>query len=256
MNREGYFLTKNILALFIDKLLAFPLWVKQVIFLRLNQDLASSLSDDFISRQEDSLFHLYVPILTFAGRTELIEKKDGLDNNIYNFLSSVADGLSILEISMNNFWTLEEIAKYFIFCLEQNYIKTPDSVQVHAMAGFMAGKFRTGEYFKRVGKINVDQLERTIIKQKEYAENGTPMKVAEVMISLGYITEKDTSSLLIIKEEAKKRFILDSGIVPKESTDAPVDTVHFQEEIAKLTEQNNMLKDRLSKILAFIKKNG
>lgn len=249
-------MSKNILALFIDKLLAFPLWVKQVIYLRLYQDLASHLSEDFINRQEDNIFHLYVPILTFAGRTELIEKKDGLDNNIYNFLASVADGLNILEISMNNFWTLEEIAKYFIFCLEQDYIKTPDSEQVLAMAGFMAGKFRTGEYFKRVGKIDVDQLEKTILKQKEYADKGTPMKVAEIMISLGFITEKDTSSLLIIKEEAKKRFILDSGIVPKEATEGPLDTAHYQEEIAKLTEQNNILKDRLTKILAFIKKNG
>lgn len=249
-------MTKNILALFIDKLLAFPLWVKQVIYLRLHQDLATHLSEDFIDREEENIFALFIPILTFAGRTELIEKKDGLDNNIYNFLANVADGLNILEISMNNFWTLEEIAKYFIFCLEQNYIKTPDSEQIHAMAGFMAGKFRTGEYFKRVGKIDVDQLERTIIKQKECAEKGNPLKVAEVMISLGYITEKDTSSLLIIKEEAKKRFILDTGIIPKETPDAIKDALYYQEKIDCLTEQNNALKDRLSKILVFIKKNA
>lgn len=249
-------MAKNILVLFLDKLLAFPLWVKQIIYLRLYQNLASYLSEDFISTEENNIFHLYVPILSFAGRTELAERKGGLDNNIYNFLANVDSGLNILEISMNNFWTMEEVAKYFILCLEQNYIKNPTSMQVHAMGGFIAGKFRTGEYFKRVGKIDVDQLEKTIIKQKEFEAKGTPMKIAEVMINLGYITEKDTSSLLIIKEESKKRFILDSGIVPSESPHGANDIKFYQAEVAKLTEQNKLLKDRLTKILAFVKQNG
>lgn len=249
-------MAKNILVLFLDKLLAFPLWVKQIIYLRLYQNLATYLSEDFIDTDESNIFHLYVPTLSFAGRTELSERKGGLDNNIYNFLANVDSGLNILEISMNNFWTMEEVAKYFIFCLEQNYIKTPTSNMVHAMGGFIAGKFRTGEYFKRVGKIDIDQLEKTIIKQKEYEAKKTPKKIAEVMISLGYITEKDTSSLLIIKEESKKRFILDAGIVPNESHTGANDLKFYQAEVAKLTEQNKLLKDRLTKILAFVKQNG
>ncbi len=249
-------MTKNILELFFEKLLAFPLWVKQVIFLRLHKDLASSLSEDFIQIREDDVFHLHVPVLSYAGKTELSERRFGLDTNIYNFLANVAEGLNMLEISMNNFWTMEEVAKYFVFCLEQDYIKPPNSVFVNAMAGFMSGKYRTGEYFKRVGKINVDQLEQTIIKQKQYAEAGTPMKMAEIMISLGFITQKDTSSLLILKEEAKKRFILDSNIIPKGGSSSSADVKKYEDEIARLTEQNDMLKDRLTKLLAFVKQNG
>ena len=255
MNREDFILTKNILRIFLDKLLVFPLWVKQIIYLRLYQNLTTYLSEDFVELKEDAIFHLYIPVLTFLGRTELSEKKGGYDSNIYNFLSNVAEGLTVLEISMNNFWTMEEVAKYFILCLEQNYIKTPEVVHIEAMAGFMSGKFRTGEYFKRIGKIDVDQLEQVIIKQSEQIKTGNRTKIAEIMISLGFITEKDTSSLLVIKEESKKRFILDSGIVPRESAVTPVnqDLVSCQEQIAKLTEQNNLLKDRLSKILAFVK---
>lgn len=249
-------MAKNILLLFLDKLLAFPLWVKQIIYLRLYQNLVAYLSEDFISTKEEDVFHLYVPVLSFAGRTELSDRKGGLDNNIYNFLANAFEGLSILEISLNNFWTMEEIAKYFIFCLEQDYIKTPESPAVHATAGFIAGKFRTGEYFKRVGKIDVDQLEKTLIKQKEYESKGVPKKIAETMIELGYITEKDTSSLLIIKEESKKRFILDSGIVPIEAENAPGLIVNNQQEMENLMAENAILKDRLNRILAFVKKNG
>ena len=59
------------------------------------------------------------------------------------------------------------------------------------MAGFMSGRFRTGEYFKRVGKINVDQLEMTIRKQKELTEQGIKSKIAQVMIDLGCIIDYD-----------------------------------------------------------------
>lgn len=248
-------MTKNILGVFLEKLLSFPLWVKQIIYLRLYQNLAQSLSEDFIKIQERDIFHIYVPELTFVGRTELAERKNGHEPNLYTFLDNIAEGLTILEISMNHFWTMEEVAKYFVYSLEQDYIKSPPSVYVQAMAGFMSGKYRTGEYFKRTGKINVDQLEQTIIKQKEFADKGTPMKVAEVMISLGFITQKDTSSLLIIKEESKKRFILDASIVPTECTATPSNVNELQDENAKLQEQNKLLRNKLNQILAFVKKN-
>ncbi len=254
MNRERLILVKNILELFLDRLLEFPLWVKQIIYLRLYRNLSLSLSEDFIHTKEENLFHLDVPVLSFAGRTELNDRKNGLDIHIYNFLANASEGLNMLEISMNNFWTMEEVAKCYIFCLEQNYIKAPESIYIYSMAGFMAGTLRTGEYFKRIGKINVDQLEQTIIKQNEYAAKKTPHKMAEIMISLGFITEKDTSSLLTIKEEAKKRFILDSAIIPKTITGEIQHLKNHQAEIDKLTEQNNLLKAQLSKILALVKK--
>ena len=242
-------------AVFLEKLLNFPLWVKQIIFLRLHQNLSLSLSEDFIPVNEIDLFHLHIPVLSFLGKTELAEKKCGLDDNIYNFLENVSKELNILEIAMNNFLTLEEVAKQYIFCLEQDYVKDPDSVLVYSMAGFMSGKFRTGEYFKRAGKINVDQLEEAIVKQKQSTNKGQPIKIAEVMISLGFVSEKDTKSLLLIKEEAKKRFILDSSIIPA-SVDRPKnDGAYSKEDIAKLVEQNNILKEQLTKILALVKKN-
>ena len=247
-------LTKNILESFLDKILDFPLWVKQVIYLRLHQNLSLSLSDEFIKTKEEDLFHLYSPTLTFIGKTELYDKKCGLDSNIYNFLANLVDGLNVLEISMNNFWTMEEVAKYYIFCLEQNYVKTPESECLHAMAGFMAGKYRIGEYFKHTGKINVDQLEQILIKQKELQQEGKPLKMAQIMILLGYITEKDTSSLLLLKEEAKRRFILDPTTVPTKVTDTSKDLIAYKEKCEKLEAQNKLMKEKMLKILAFLKK--
>jgi hypothetical protein len=247
------------LTTFLDKLLTFPLWVKQVIFLKLHEDMSNYLSEDFITVNENNIFHIYVPELSFLGEKELVDRKCGLDNNIYNFLGNVNAGLSVLEIAMNNFWTMEEVSKYFIFCLEQEYIKAPYSDMVHAMAGFMSGKFRTGEYFKRAGKININQLDKVVTKQKELraqGETGESVKIAEIMIEMGLVSRKDTTSLLVIKEEAKKRFILDASIVPAEVASSNENVEKYKEEIKKLEEKNALLKDQLTKVLAFVKKNG
>ena len=241
---------------FLDKLLTFPLWVKQVIYLRLHQDLEKYLSEDFISVNESNIYHLFVPELTFTGEKELSERKCGLDTNIYNFIGNVNVGLSILEISMNNFWTMEEVSKYLIFCIEQEYIKEPHSAAIKAMAGFMSGKYRTGEYFKHCGKININQLDKVVSKQEQIRAEGDNMKLAEVMISLGLLTEKDTASLIAIKEESKKRFILDASIVPASVADEHEDLENLRIANKKLQDENRLLKDQLSKILAFVKKNG
>ncbi|MCQ2788914.1 MAG: hypothetical protein MJ229_00910 [bacterium] len=190
------------------------------------------------------------------GKGELAERAAGFDANIYAFMEAVDQGFNLIEIAMNNFWTMEEIAKYFVLCEEQNYIKTPDSIQIATMIGFMSGKFRTGEYFKRIGRINVDQLQDVIVKQKEAADAGTPVMMAELMISLGYLTERETKSLLVIKEEAKKRFILDPSIIPsgKESEKPSYSEEDYKRVIIKLKEQNNHLIEQQKKIVTFLKK--
>lgn len=245
-------LKKNLLNNFIEKLKEFPLWIKQVIFLHLYEDLQSLLSEDFINRKEEDLLHLYVPILSYVGKSELEERQKGFEPNMYLFMEDLDEGLSIMEIALNRFWTLEEVCKLFMTAMDADMIKAPVPVKIVAMAGFMSGRFRTGEYFKRVGKINVDQLEMTIRKQKELTAAGQKSKIAQVMIDLGYITEKDTVSLITIKEEARKRFILDTSIIPEGVT---ANESKYVAEIEELKKQNMLLKAKLAKLLSMFKKN-
>ncbi len=242
---------KNILNSFIQKLKEFPLWIKQVIFLYLYKDLRSVMSDDFINTNEKDLLNLYVPLLSYIGKTELEERAKGFDADLYNFLESVDEGMSIMEIALNHFWTLEEVCKHFLTAVDADLIKAPIPTTIIAMAGFMAGRYRTGEYFKRVGKINVDQLEMTIRRQKDLAEQGQKVKIAQVMIDLGFITQKDTESLIIMKEEARKRFILDASIIPEGVTD---NGNKYMAEINELKKQNTILKAKLAKLLSLLKK--
>ena len=244
-------LKKNILNAFIEKLKAFPLWIKQVIFLYLYKDLREATSDDFIETNEEDMLNLFVPTLSYVGRTELEERAKGFEPNLYTFLECVESEMSLLEIALNHFRTLEETCKHFLAAVDADLIKAPIPPKIIAMAGFMAGRYRTGEYFKRVGKINVDQLELTIRRQKELTDQGQKAKIAQIMIDLGFVTEKDTHALMIIKEEARKRFILDASIIPEGVTG---NDSKYVAEIEELKKQNAVLKAKLAKLLSMFKK--
>ncbi len=247
---------KNILDLFLEKVLDVPLWIKQVIYLKLEKEMKELSCDNFLKEHPNDIFSTFVPTLTFKGKTELTERKCGLDNNIYNFLQGCANEYSMLEISVNTFLSMEEVAKYYELCLEQNFIKVPDSKEIHAMAGFIAGKFRIGEYFKQKGVLSVDQLQQAILANRDAQESGNPKKFGEILIELGFIKEDDIKALVILKEEAKKRFILDYNTVPKPETTFTNDNQKYEEEIANLKDENLKLKRKMLQLLELVKRNG
>ena len=196
---------KNIFELFLGKVFNVPLWVKIAMYVKLAEEMREKSCEDFLRNKPDEILATFVPTITFKGKTELNERKCGLDNNIYNFLQCCLNEYSMLEISINTFLSMEEIAKYYELCLEQNFIKKPESIELHAMAGFIAGKFRTGEYFKQKGMIDVDQLQKAILTHRDYQQNGNPKRFGEVLVELGYVTEDDVKTIFILKEEARSR---------------------------------------------------
>lgn len=247
---------RNIFELFLEKAFNVPLWIKQVMYLKLAKEMCDNFCEDFLRNNSNNLFSTFVPTLTFKGKTELSERQCGLDNNIYNFLLGCSNGYSMIEISVNNFLSMEEVAKYFELCVEQNFIKNPESKEINAMAGFIAGKYRTGEYFKQKDAITVDQLHQAIVENNRLIGIKTPKRFGEILISLGFVTEDDLKAVLILKEESKKRFILDYNTVPKPQTEFSSDTQKYENEIAQLKEENSKLKRKMLQLLELVKRNG
>ena len=225
-------------------------------YIKLSDEMKDKACEDFLRGNKEDIFATFVPTITFKGKTELTERKYGLDNNIYNFLQCCLNEYSMLEISVNTFLSMEEIAKYYELCLEQNFIKKPDSLEIHAMAGYIAGKFRTGEYFKQKGIITVEQLQQAILAHRTAQENGNPKRFGEIMIELGLVTENDLKAILILKDEAKKRFILDYNTVPQTDTTFTDDSQKYEEEIAALKDENLKLKRKMLQLLELVKKNA
>ena len=68
-------MSKSLYLGFMEKMLAFPLWIKQTIFLGLSKDLTNYLSNEFLDVEEGELFHVYQPELSELGQSELLTKE-------------------------------------------------------------------------------------------------------------------------------------------------------------------------------------
>ena len=118
------------------------------------------------------------------------------------------------------------------------------SIIIGCIAGFLAGKFRTGEYFLNDGVISEKELDDAVLNYEHRAKKNNK-KFGQSPIELGLISEKQLDMILSIKEEAKKRFILDHNDIPKikEAKD-------YEKQIRDLQDENMQLKRRIRELLS------
>lgn len=227
---------RNFLDKFLDKILNFPSWVKEIIYVKLKNDITpeSDLAYTFAT---------FKPALSDKGKCELNTKQSGFDLNIYNIFEYCDKGASISDITLNTYLSMEEIANYFLFAVDEGYIQIPDNSQILNIAGFLAGKFRTGEYFMQDGVISEQQLDDAVINYEHRAKKHNK-KFGQSLIELGLISQKQLDILLKIKEEAQKRFILDHNEVPKITAAKDYETI-----IQNLRQENQQLKTRINELL-------
>lgn len=247
---------KNIFLTFIDKFIGLPLWIKEVLFLQLKSDLDNyALNSRDIVLNKNDLYQYCLPNITYLGKKELTSRANDHPQNVYKFLEGAAQGLNILEITLNNYWTLEETAILNIQCIEKEYVTPPTTTNTKTMALYLSGKIRIGEYFKRTGQVNVDQLDTAIRKQKELEAAGQKVGMATIMINLGLITDEDSRIVLYIKDESKKRFIFNTDILGKNAVvAAPQGSGSSQELVEKLTRENNSYRAKLKAIAEVLQK--
>ena len=63
-------------------------------------------------------------------------------------------------------------------------------------------------------------------------------------------------AILVLKEEAKKRFILDATTVPKPEAAFSNEKEELEKEISNLKDENLKLKRKLLQLLELVKRNG
>ena len=244
-------MSKSLFFDFMDKMCSYPLWIKQTIFLNLSNDLTKYLSNEFLDVEEGDLFHVYKPSLSEHGQNELLTKESGYDESIYAFLSCCTKGMSLIEIAIENNLTMEEVAKAFTFCKKSKLFSAEVPNLVSAIAGFIAGNYRTGEYFIRAGKMTIQQLDEVLNKQQEIKDSGKHVFIAELMVQMGFVREVDVKSIIFMKEEAGKRFSLNPAEMPNIATER--ENFDIRVENTRLKEENEILKQKMDALLTFIK---
>ena len=235
---------RNFLEKFLNKISNFPVWVKEIIYVNLSKEIDTGEDLSYT-------FATYKPALTYKGKCELDYRESNFDLNIYNILDSCDKNLSISEIALNTFMSLEEIAGYFLFGVDEGYLQIPDDSRILSIAGFLAGKFRTGEYFLENGTISQEQLDSAVnAYEKETKEN---KKFGQSLISLGLISQKQLDLILKIKEEAKKRFILDHNEIPKIKEEYAQKSDEYEKRIDDLKKENKRLKLQVEKLISMVR---
>jgi len=254
IKKKGFISMQKTSELFVNNIKTLPIWVKQVITKEISEDLTQKLEDFTELVQMEDLFQCMCPKLTFKGRQELEERLLGLSEGYYTLLQDLQDGNTFFEITIRNNWSLADTAKIFVRILELEYLQIPDYLTNKnvAVAMFIAGKIRTGEFLKRIGKIDATQLEQAIRYQKGLNDEGRHIKMASILIKMGFITDKGLDSLLLLKDEAKKRLPLSIGFtsVKYDDTEDQQDQIlRLQKELSRLENENNIMKKRLKKML-------
>ena len=122
---------------------------------------------------------------------------------------------------------------------------------IAAMAGFIASKYRTGEYFIRAGKMTIEQLDEVLNKQQEMNAEGKHVFIAELMVQMGFVREMDVKSIIFMKEESGKRFSLNPDEVPNMTLEQ--ESYDIRVENTRLKEENEILKQKMDALLTFIK---
>ena len=57
--QEDMGLKKDIFSTFLNKVEGFPLWIKQIICLKLSEDIKAQVCEKFLSENSDNIFSLY-----------------------------------------------------------------------------------------------------------------------------------------------------------------------------------------------------
>lgn len=244
-------MSKSLFVDYMEKMFAFPLWIKQTIFMTLSRDLSTYLSNEFLDVEEDQIFHVYKPALSEMGQNELLTKESNFDESIYSFMNCCSKGMSLIEIAIENNFTMEEVAKAFTFCRTSGFFSQEVPNLVSAIAGFIAGKYRTGEYFIRAGKMTIEQLDEVLNKQQEINASGKHVFIAELMVQMGFVKELDVKSIIFMKEEAGKRFSLNPEDLPTIALER--ENYDIRVENTRLKEENEILKQKMDALLTFIK---
>ena len=238
-------MSNNLNAL-INTILSAPAWVKEVIYSDLKKHLENKFGEKAINREED-LYTIYVPEITFKGKKELETHEHGHEMNVYKYLAGASSAQRVVDITLNNFWTLEESSRYLAYCIKNEYIREPQNSVVTASIYYLGSEIRLGEYVKRINLIDINQLDDALRKQKELNAGSTYHKLGEVLIEMGLIVNEDIVKILQIKDESKKRFMLSMDLTKSQGT-AQVNLKELQEKIEKLTKENTLLKEKLRAI--------
>ncbi len=232
---------------FINQLFDLPVWVQEAISYSIKYKLETiNPSSEFdIYEEAEVIYQLIKPEITLQGKKELQTRQRALPLDTYKFLTLAAQGANLTEITINNFWTLEKTSKIFVECYDYEYFSAINNKQMVVLGHYLAGNIRLGEYLKRLGLTDLDQLEEALRIQKANAARGKEVRIGRIFTHMGIIKEEELKNILYLKEEAKKAVVLRINTTQQgEQTTNDSDMKTLKDLNSSLIKENKVIKQR------------
>lgn len=190
------------------QLSALPLWVKQVIYAQMRQDLEATLSSQTLEAfGPEHTLQLWIPELTHLAHQELEKRSGQVDQSTLKMLYLARLNKNVLTITILNGWSLEQAAIFLLQAIQKELVAPPRSLVISGTIDYLAGRIRLGEYLVKINRLSLEQLDQGLRTQKAIEEAmGERTGIANVLINLGYIKKEDSEAILFLKNESKKPF--------------------------------------------------
>lgn len=187
---------------------ALPLWIKQVLYVQLRQELTKILTKTTMDAYgEHDILQLWVPQLNITGRTELERPSGKVSMDVLKVVHWANQGKNVMNICIVIQCTLEQCSLLLFSAIEQGLILPPTSIEVQATLLYMSSKIRLGDYLVKTGRLKFEQLDQALRTQQYIQESlGERTGIGNILINLGYISRQDCEAILFLKEESKKPF--------------------------------------------------
>lgn len=259
----------NRLKAFLQMLSKEPLWFKQALLMELKETTKLASENEMIASvsKEESLL-MFFPEITDSGKRELDTKARKLEAGVYTVLLSATRHMNMLEVCINNNWSIADAAKYLLEAIDNDLISSIESAKIRGTALYITDNIRIGEYFLHFGIISMDKLDEALKAQNYIKEAiGEWKNLGEILIDMGCVTAEDVKSIQLLKEECQRLFSQElisseSGIAISPEAIVAATNNHNEElngyklkvdsldkENARLADENKRLKDQLIKIL-------
>lgn len=193
----------------IQQLSSLPLWVKQVIYAQMRNELESTMSKSTLEAfGPEHTLQLWVPEITRNGVLELERPSGQFEQGILRLLHLIRFRKNVVNITIINNLSLEQCSIYLLQSIEKELVNPPRSAIILGTIEYLAGRVRLGEYLVKINRLTIEQLDQALRTQRAIEEAmGERTGIANVLINLGYIKKEDSEGILFLKEESRKPYV-------------------------------------------------
>jgi hypothetical protein len=206
-----------------------PLWLKQVLFIQLKEDLEGALSPDTMSLfTSKSVVQCWKPQLTRAGLQQAHNTQgNSLPQAVVHCLALAQQNMSVMNMALSSQWTLQQTCLVLNRAIEQDLVERPQLTLLDATVQYLAGDIRLGEYLVALGKLSPAQLEEAMMTQRYIKDAlGEHVLLGDVLIRLGLVSKQDSEAILFLKQACDKPYTLANGLPVAEAAHRHAAPIH------------------------------